>query len=148
MGHFLSRLELQGVVSRDALGSPDICVGSKTDVGRAQGCVSIGKRERPDRRLHLLGQERARRIISATGGRGSIGGLEAIAVNLPVDGISRRRHAGLVKGNWYRLMNSVIADIAQGQHNIILRLPLQIEADRKSTRLNSSHLGISYAVFC
>src|SRR5258705_5765323 len=23
-----------------------------------------------------------------------------------------------------------------------------IEADRKSTRLNSSHLGISYAVFC
>src|ERR1035438_4176751 len=25
---------------------------------------------------------------------------------------------------------------------------LAIEADRKSTRLNSSHLGISYAVFC
>src|SRR5438045_7617505 len=24
----------------------------------------------------------------------------------------------------------------------------QIELDRKSTRLNSSHLGISYAVFC
>src|SRR5258705_9383670 len=24
----------------------------------------------------------------------------------------------------------------------------QIEQDRKSTRLNSSHLGISYAVFC
>src|SRR5262245_64649118 len=24
----------------------------------------------------------------------------------------------------------------------------QVEADRKSTRLNSSHLGISYAVFC
>src|SRR5947199_4301828 len=24
----------------------------------------------------------------------------------------------------------------------------RIEADRKSTRLNSSHLGISYAVFC
>src|SRR5438045_5651582 len=29
---------------------------------------------------------------------------------------------------------------------IILRP--QIQADRKSTRLNSSHLGISYAVFC
>src|ERR1035438_9116311 len=26
--------------------------------------------------------------------------------------------------------------------------PHQIEPDRKSTRLNSSHLGISYAVFC
>src|SRR5258705_13533540 len=25
---------------------------------------------------------------------------------------------------------------------------LQIDGDRKSTRLNSSHLGISYAVFC
>src|SRR5205814_1620128 len=26
--------------------------------------------------------------------------------------------------------------------------PLETEKDRKSTRLNSSHLGISYAVFC
>src|SRR5262245_34678472 len=26
--------------------------------------------------------------------------------------------------------------------------PLEMEEDRKSTRLNSSHLGISYAVFC
>src|SRR5262245_64134132 len=25
---------------------------------------------------------------------------------------------------------------------------MEIKADRKSTRLNSSHLGISYAVFC
>src|ERR1039458_10802802 len=28
------------------------------------------------------------------------------------------------------------------------RFPLPGRADRKSTRLNSSHLGISYAVFC
>src|SRR5258705_3229346 len=28
------------------------------------------------------------------------------------------------------------------------RLPLDIKIDRKSTRLDSSHLGISYAVFC
>src|SRR5258705_8916174 len=28
-----------------------------------------------------------------------------------------------------------------------VQMPIQIE-DRKSTRLNSSHLGISYAVFC
>src|SRR5262245_37987202 len=28
------------------------------------------------------------------------------------------------------------------------RLPSAEDADRKSTRLNSSHLGISYAVFC
>src|SRR5437899_8234587 len=29
-----------------------------------------------------------------------------------------------------------------------IRVPRQEELDRKSTRLNSSHLGISYAVFC
>src|SRR5437899_3785821 len=28
------------------------------------------------------------------------------------------------------------------------KLALAVEQDRKSTRLNSSHLGISYAVFC
>src|SRR5436853_1249092 len=28
------------------------------------------------------------------------------------------------------------------------RLPIWSRRDRKSTRLNSSHLGISYAVFC
>src|ERR1039458_10726995 len=27
-------------------------------------------------------------------------------------------------------------------------VPFDVESDRKSTRLNSSHLGISYAVFC
>ena len=37
------------------------------------------------------------------------------------------------------------ADIAA--HNLITRQLKQI-TDRKSTRLNSSHLGISYAVFC
>src|SRR5947199_3963614 len=29
-----------------------------------------------------------------------------------------------------------------------LMAPLRSRSDRKSTRLNSSHLGISYAVFC
>src|SRR5437899_3969331 len=28
------------------------------------------------------------------------------------------------------------------------RLRIAVQSDRKSTRLNSSHLGISYAVFC
>src|SRR5256885_9763602 len=32
-----------------------------------------------------------------------------------------------------------------GRHAVVQRIPLQ---DRKSTRLNSSHLVISYAVFC
>src|ERR1035438_10726766 len=32
--------------------------------------------------------------------------------------------------------------------NCWARSPAPCETDRKSTRLNSSHLGISYAVFC
>src|SRR5205814_8746918 len=31
---------------------------------------------------------------------------------------------------------------------MVLRQPIYEKEDRKSTRLNSSHLGISYAVFC
>src|SRR5258705_9123473 len=33
-------------------------------------------------------------------------------------------------------------------HNQDVALRAALELDRKSTRLNSSHLGISYAVFC
>src|SRR5262245_4932019 len=35
-----------------------------------------------------------------------------------------------------------------GQIWVIDRLDARVKANRKSTRLNSSHLGISYAVFC
>src|ERR1035441_10349683 len=39
--------------------------------------------------------------------------------------------------------------IQQLQHNISVEAHnVQQDIDRKSTRLNSSHLGISYAVFC
>src|SRR5256885_6768361 len=43
-----------------------------------------------------------------------------------------------------------LEDIAQIVNNRILALPgvRHVETDRKSTRLNSSHLVISYAVFC
>src|ERR1035438_3692020 len=37
---------------------------------------------------------------------------------------------------------------AQFTVHLVLNLPLHAGIDRKSTRLNSSHLGISYAVFC
>src|SRR5438045_2582303 len=36
---------------------------------------------------------------------------------------------------------------ASGSYSATMRVPPQ-RLDRKSTRLNSSHLGISYAVFC
>src|SRR5205814_8983788 len=48
---------------------------------------------------------------------------------------------GLRRGAWYRVIRE-----ADGQ--VILDVDHQPATDRKSTRLNSSHLGISYAVFC
>src|SRR5256885_12269122 len=44
-----------------------------------------------------------------------------------------------------------IIAVAKRQHQLALHLPAKLErfpVDRKSTRLNSSHLVISYAVFC
>src|SRR5262245_64671745 len=52
----------------------------------------------------------------------------------------RRREARLAEG---------LADRAVGvEHHLPVVLVGAVRADRKSTRLNSSHLGISYAVFC
>src|SRR5437868_13080813 len=39
-------------------------------------------------------------------------------------------------------------NIGSIQRNVTAALPALIAADRKSTRLNSSHVSISYAVFC
>src|SRR3712207_8713161 len=36
----------------------------------------------------------------------------------------------------------------RGDVHLALRVARQVERDRKSTRLNSSHANISYAVFC
>src|SRR5258705_10273970 len=36
----------------------------------------------------------------------------------------------------------------EGRRIDVVRRLLEVHIDRKSTRLNSSHLGISYAVFC
>src|ERR1035441_10955806 len=44
----------------------------------------------------------------------------------------------------------VLGAAAHSQQRLEVKIDPRIElmADRKSTRLNSSHLGISYAVFC
>src|SRR5438477_5772447 len=49
---------------------------------------------------------------------------------------------GLVQANSVRQRNGVIELVATEELN------LGSESDRKSTRLNSSHMSISYAVFC
>src|ERR1035441_8321509 len=62
-------------------------------------------------------------------------------------------HEFLGEGIWKRGA-AIDAEGAQTQHgpDALLAQPAvvlaQILPDRKSTRLNSSHLGISYAVFC
>src|SRR5437899_8186427 len=41
-----------------------------------------------------------------------------------------------------------IVDVGGGRGELLLGILSAYSKDRKSTRLNSSHLGISYAVFC
>src|SRR3712207_7367642 len=62
------------------------------------------------------------------------------------------RHGGAVRQHDGHLQQrlELVADAVGGQRRERLRAvaALQQERDRKSTRLNSSHANISYAVFC
>src|SRR5690625_5277988 len=44
--------------------------------------------------------------------------------------------------------SKVIIENGQIKENNLKKLKLTVDQDRKSTRLNSSHVAISYAVFC
>src|SRR3989454_3773304 len=55
-------------------------------------------------------------------------------------------YVGLLLVRPLRRLSSVAAKVAAGDHSV--ELPTGGGGDRKSTRLNSSHLVISYAVFC
>src|SRR5438045_5693677 len=48
---------------------------------------------------------------------------------------------------WWRFWCTA-AEFKYGMSDARRRAKLPADQDRKSTRLNSSHLGISYAVFC
>src|SRR5258705_10033338 len=64
----------------------------------------------------------------------------------PYTTLFRSRLVGLALGG---ALEGVAGDEAAERTARGLELVLVVEArDRKSTRLNSSHLGISYAVFC
>src|SRR5205814_5381467 len=59
----------------------------------------------------------------------------------------------IVDGDPQRAVLQAIELHQEGLRPVVLeqrnhQLPLAVGPDRKSTRLNSSHLGISYAVFC
>src|SRR5262245_50874156 len=48
----------------------------------------------------------------------------------------------------FRRHDDLGSRLSGGQHSLFFSRPATVLSDRKSTRLNSSHLGISYAVFC
>src|SRR5262245_64496200 len=67
--------------------------------------------------------------------------------------------SGLILGDAHQVVVEVVLGVGVDLHHRLLLVGevgqraellerLEGEADRKSTRLNSSHLGISYAVFC
>src|SRR5436853_2322022 len=58
----------------------------------------------------------------------------------PCDGADPRRAP---RGEVVTMRVAVVSDIHGNLHALEA-----VDVDRKSTRLNSSHLGISYAVFC
>src|SRR5207253_8348134 len=71
------------------------------------------------------------------------------------------RHSKRVRQAWLRTRpildaqklgapsgEGLACDLAQIVSEPIFDIPQLVEADRKSTRLNSSHVAISYAVFC
>src|SRR5258705_8546748 len=68
---------------------------------------------------------------------------------LPIS--SRRRHTRCLS-DWSSdvCSSDLHTSELQSLRHLVCRLLLGVQtcADRKSTRLNSSHLGISYAVFC
>src|SRR5262245_66510868 len=59
------------------------------------------------------------------------------------------RRSSDLKAYDYRVLDQSTAEIVDTAKRTGARVagPIQL-SDRKSTRLNSSHLGISYAVFC
>src|SRR5256885_9691190 len=67
--------------------------------------------------------------------------FRSTSISVPVDrtGINAPR----VRLGWYRLGE----EASDKQWSDIVGI-LKVQGDRKSTRLNSSHLVISYAVFC
>src|SRR5258705_1771246 len=50
--------------------------------------------------------------------------------------------------NWFDVALLELRRLSWDSPASLIEKLIQYEADRKSTRLNSSHLGISYAVFC
>src|SRR3712207_8730949 len=85
-----------------------------------------------------------------------VGGLEAVLIRMQLQGpngrlLSAEQYNQLFTMHGTTMVFLVIMPLSAAFFNFLI--PLQIGArdvalDRKSTRLNSSHANISYAVFC
>src|SRR5256885_9012556 len=78
-------------------------------------------------------------------------------MEMPIATENGRRITGLVRGNFILNERAATAPLADRNHKAYPVLDpassentmtVRDDPDRKSTRLNSSHLVISYAVFC
>src|SRR5205814_9179627 len=78
--------------------------------------------------------------ISGERVRGADGVLQLAHVAGPVIHEERRLDVGRERRRAAAMLLALVAEEVRGEQRDV--------ADRKSTRLNSSHLGISYAVFC
>src|SRR5205814_8356516 len=67
-------------------------------------------------------------------------GADQVPLRL-IEQLRNRAHAGVQPRGAFRVQRKLVRPEL---HRTVRVMPL----DRKSTRLNSSHLGISYAVFC
>src|ERR1035438_10802326 len=98
--------------------------------------ISAHRTPRDLERYASAAQQRGLRVIIAgAGGAAHLPGVTAAYTTLPVIGVPMESKA--LKG-----LDSLLS---------IVQMPAGVPVatvDRKSTRLNSSHLGISYAVFC
>src|SRR5581483_7183827 len=78
----------------------------------------IGAGEFADSGLYLFRQERV--VVG-------ILRLEAVRIDLAVDGMRWSCDAGLVERNWNGLMHAMISNVADRQDQVVPGLPLQIQ---------------------
>src|SRR3712207_8266254 len=77
---------------------------------------------------------------------------QGFVARFPCPEDARATNARLTDAGWAKVQQAAPGHVATVRHFVIDALSprqvRQLSADRKSTRLNSSHANISYAVFC
>src|SRR3989454_11749294 len=127
---------LERLPRRDGVDGMPAAVTQEIDAPEPGGAVVPGPRELPPER----------RSVAVRLPLGNSHDGELIAQQGHVCRQSRERRLAAARGTGEE-MGPAASDQAGGMHDEATRLD-ERERDRKSTRLNSSHLVISYAVFC